>query len=55
MDEVDRKLVIDTFIGTPAGELQRGNIVRLWQRRRCVTFTIVVNPSITTISWLQSN
>ena len=34
VDEVDRKLVIDTFIGTPAGELQRGiagmNIIRLW-------------------------
>ena len=26
-----------------------------WQRRTCATFTIVVTPSITTISWLQSN
>ena len=33
----------------------RTNIMRLWQRRTCATFTIVVTPSITTISWLQSN
>ena len=33
----------------------RTNGIRLWQSRRCATFTIVVTPLITTISWLQSN
>src|SRR5271169_1643832 len=28
--------------------------MRLWHRRTCATFTVVVTPSITTISWLQS-
>ena len=27
--------------------------MRLWQRRTCATFTVVVTPSITTISWLN--
>lgn len=37
------------------GREARTNSIRLWQRRTCATFTVVVAPSITTTSWLQSN
>ena len=33
----------------------RTNGIRLWLRRTCATFTVVVTPSIRTTSWLQSN
>jgi hypothetical protein len=29
--------------------------MRLWQSRTWATFTVVVTPSMTTISWDQSN
>ena len=31
------------------------NGMRLWQSRRCATFTVTVAPAISTTSWLQSN